>query len=226
VNGVHDIGGMDGLGAVAPTPAEPPFSNDWERAVFAMLVPSMMAGFNLDEFRHGIERMHPAEYLSTPYYHHWLHTMETNLVEKGVIKPAELAERVRRYREQPDTPLPDREDPALAERLVVAAHAGASTRMDGDVEPAFKPGDPVVVRNHHPHGHTRLARYLRGKRGVVERSHGSFVYPDTNAHGRGENPQPVYTVRFDAAEVWGEETAEPNTVIHFDVWQPYLEPAR
>jgi nitrile hydratase beta subunit len=222
MNGVHDVGGMAGLGPVAPTPEEPPFHFPWEREIFAMLVPSLLTGINLDEFRHGIERMHPVEYLTSPYYEHWLYTIERNMLEKGFVKPEELEQRIRLYDQNPDAPLPGRVDKELVEQLVEAARTGASTRADTDTEPLFQPGDEVLVRNYHPDGHTRLARYLRGKRGVVDRWHGSFVYPDTNAHGQGENPQHVYTVRFEASEVWGVEAAEPNSIINFDVWEPYL----
>jgi nitrile hydratase beta subunit len=226
MNGVHDLGGTEGLGRVAPTREgeEPPFYAEWERAVFSMLVPSLLAGINLDEFRHGIERMHPAEYLSSRYYEHWLHTMEKNLIEKGVIDPKELEEKVRYYRENPDAPLPDRQNPEQTKTLLEVMHAGASTKLPTDGQPQFKPGQPVRVKNYHPSGHTRLARYLRGKHGVVDRVYDSFVFPDTNSKGEGQNPQYVYSVRFDAQEVWGPETSEPNETIYFDLWEPYLDP--
>ena len=227
MNGVHDLGGTVGLGPVAPVneQEEPVFYSDWERRVFALLVPSLLAGINLDEFRHGIERMHPAEYLSSRYYEHWLHTIEKNLMEKGVLDPKELEERVRYYKENPEAALPDREDAEQTKMLLEIMRTGASTKMPKNAEPAFKPGQPVQVRNYHPSGHTRLARYLRGKHGVVERVYDSFVFPDTNSKGEGENPQFVYCVRFDAQEVWGPETSEPNETIYFDLWEPYLEAA-
>jgi nitrile hydratase subunit beta len=227
MNGVHDLGGTEGLGPVAPTKEgqEPVFYADWERAVFAMLVPALLAGINLDEFRHGIERMHPAEYLSSRYYEHWLYTIENNLLEKGVIDPKELEEKIRHYRENPDAPLPDRQDPEQTKTLLEIMRAGASTRMANDGEPRFKPGQMVRVKNYHPSGHTRAARYLRGKQGVVDRVHDSFVFPDTNAKREGENPQFVYSVRFDPQEVWGPDTSEPRATIYFDLWEPYLDAA-
>jgi nitrile hydratase subunit beta len=91
--------------------------------------------------------------------------------------------------------------------------------------PRFAPGDPVRTREMHPHGHTRLPRYARGKPGVIHRCHGIHVFPDTNAHGRGEQPQPLYSVRFDARELWGE-AAEPNQAVHIDLWESYLLPGR
>jgi nitrile hydratase len=97
--------------------------------------------------------------------------------------------------------------------------------METDAPPRFKVGDVVEVRNDHPSGHTRAARYVRGRRGVVDRVHDSFVFPDTNARREGENPQHVYSVRFDASELWGEQTSAANQVVYFDLWEPYLMPA-
>jgi nitrile hydratase subunit beta len=225
MNGVHDLGGMEGLGPVNPPKEEPVFRADWERTAFTLFVPSVLAGLNLDEFRHGIEKMHPAEYLTSPYYEHWVHTIEKNLIEKGVITEKELSDRVAQYRQNPDAPLPDRKDPDQVELHLAIMRSGASTRMPTDATPRFKAGDAVIVKNAHPSGHTRMARYLRGKRGVIDRVYDSFIFPDSNAHRQGENPQYVYSVRFDAAHVWGKETSEPNETIYFDLWEPYLEPA-
>lgn len=102
--------------------------------------------------------------------------------------------------------------------------AGASCRVDADVKPKFKPGDHVVVRNLNPKHHTRLPRYVRGKRGVVERDHGVFVFPDASAHGGGERPQHVYSVRFDAKELWGAEAAKGGG-LYIDLFDDYVEPA-
>jgi len=88
----------------------------------------------------------------------------------------------------------------------------------------FAPGDAVVGRNVHPTGHTRLPRYARGKRGVIAAVRGYHVFPDTHAHGLGEQPQHVYAVRFDARELWGE-AAEPRQFVYLDLWESYLDPA-
>lgn len=225
MDGVHDLGGLEGLGPVNPTKEgeEPNFYSEWEKAVFAMLVPALLAGINLDEFRHGIEKLHPVDYLSSRYYEHWLHTIEHGLLEKGVISAEELEQRTRHYLENPDAPLPQRDDPEQVKMLLDVLHAGASTRMETSEPPRFKPGDTVEVRNDHPSGHTRAARYVRGHRGVVARVYDSFVFPDTNARRAGENPCHVYSVRFNAADIWGGQTSEPNEAIYFDLWEPYLE---
>jgi nitrile hydratase len=225
VNGVHDLGGLEGLGTIDPTPDEPVFHSEWEKRVFSMFLPFVFAGLNLDQFRHGIERLHPVDYLSGRYYDHWLHTVENGLIAKGVIDERELDERTRYYLENPDAVLPADGDPEQAETFVQIYRTGASTRRDSDAEPQFQAGDRVRVRNINPPGHTRCARYLRGKEGVVERVYDAFVFPDTNAHEQGENPQPVYNVEFDAAEVWGPGQDGERHTIRFDLWEPYLERA-
>jgi nitrile hydratase subunit beta len=223
MNGVHDLGGLDGLGSVNPEADEPVFHSEWERVVFAMFIPFVFAGLNLDQFRHGVEKMHPVEYLSSRYYEHWLRTIEDGLVSKGVIDEQELEERVRHYLENPDAPLPEGGDPSQADRFIEIYRTGGSTRRDSDKRPRFKAGERVRVRNINPTGHTRCARYLRGKEGVVERVYDAFVFPDTNAKEEGENPQPVYNVRFDAAEVWGPARDREHHTLRFDLWEPYLE---
>ncbi|WP_413730091.1 SH3-like domain-containing protein [Sodalis sp. RH22] len=93
-----------------------------------------------------------------------------------------------------------------------------------DLPIRFAAGDRVQAKNIHPLGHTRLPRYVRGKTGTVVRHHGSFVFPDTFAHGKGEKPQHVYSVRFEARELWGEE-AGGHSAVYLDLWDDYIIPA-
>lgn len=104
----------------------------------------------------------------------------------------------------------------------VMLSAGASARVDAEVKPRFEPGDPVVTRNINPAGHTRLPRYARAKRGVVERDHGVFIFPDSHAHGRGQKPQHLYSVRFEFRELWGQDASERDR-LYLDLWDDYLE---
>jgi nitrile hydratase len=223
VNGVHDVAGIAGHGPVKHTAEEPVFEQDWERAAFAMFVPSLLAGLNLDEIRHGIEKMPPAEYLTAPYYEHWVHTFTQNLLDKGVISEKDLEDRLRLYREDPDAPLPVRQDPGQVQMHLGILATGASTRMPVDGPAGFSAGDSVRVKNLYPEGHTRLAAYVRGKTGVVDRVQGSFLYPDSHAHGQGPDPRYVYNVRFRAADLWGDEASAPNEAVYVDLWEPYLE---
>jgi hypothetical protein len=104
----------------------------------------------------------------------------------------------------------------------VLVSTGGSTRVHKAVAPRFRVGDHVLVRNIHPEHHTRLPRYARGKRGIVEQDHGVFVFPDTSAHEHGEKPQHVYSVRFAARELWGPEASERDT-LRLDLWDDYLD---
>jgi nitrile hydratase len=226
VNGVHDLGGTDGLGPVQVEENEPIWHSEWEKAAFCMFPANFLKGhFNLDEFRHGIEQMHPAEYLLSPYYEHWIHTITDHVVAAGVVDAKELEERTQHYLENPDAPLPDRKDPEQVALFEQVMRAGGSARRDSGATPKFAVGDRVRVADDSPLGHTRRARYVRGKTGVIDLAHGTFIYPDSAANGLGEDPQHVYTVRFDAAHLWGEEAADPNGSVTFDVWEPYLEKA-
>lgn len=115
--------------------------------------------------------------------------------------------------------------PTLTKDVVPGLIAtGASCRIDEDVAPKFKPGDTVVTRNINPVTHTRLPRYVRGKKGVVERDHGVFAFPDTSAHGGGEKPQHVYSVKFSFQELWGEDHAG-NMYLYIDMFDDYMRPA-
>jgi nitrile hydratase subunit beta len=115
--------------------------------------------------------------------------------------------------------------PLTPDAVPAVVKTGASTRRaSGSVAPRFKAGDRVVARNMNPIGHTRLPRYVRSKHGVIHHNHGVFVFPDTSAHGGGDKPQHVYTVRFESRELWGG-AADPRASLYIDLWEDYLEPA-
>jgi nitrile hydratase beta subunit len=225
MNGGHDLGGVQGLGRVEREENEPVFHSPWEKSVFGMLWATFGTGiYNLDEVRHGIERMHPVQYLTSRYYEHWLYTMEKNLIAKGYVTEEELDARTRQFLDNPDVPVPRKDNPELAERLAKLVYQGAPRSRHVDTTPHFRVGERVVARNINVTGHTRLARYLRGKRGVIEHVYDAYVFPDTNAHGHGESPQYVYRVRFEARELWGD-TAESTQIVYVDLWESYLQPA-
>lgn len=226
MNGVHDLGGIDGLGPVVAPASEPVFHEEWEKAAFALFATNFRAGlFGVDAFRSGIEQMHPADYLASGYYEHWLHCAEHYAVGAGVVDEAELEARTRYYLEHPDEPLPDRTDPDLLAFVDAAVKGGAPARRPSDKQASYAVGDTVTVIDDSPQGHTRKARYVRGKTGVVVMAHGTFIYPDSAGNGGGDAPEHVYTVRFTNAELWGADHSEPNGVVHFDVWEPYIVPA-
>ena len=208
VDGIHDLGGMQGFGAVAHTPAEPVFAEPWEARARALV--EAVAGAvrpTGGEFRHAIERMAPGHYLTSSYYEHWLTAAATMAVEHGLLTREDLEARA-------GGPFP------LSGPVLAPPVAGAG----GDAgESRFAAGDQVRVREWHPRGHTRCPRYVRGKKGVVVRLDGSHPLPDVEAHGGGRRREPTYSVRFDAAELWSD--AQHGACEHVDLWESYLEPA-
>ncbi len=225
MNGIHDLGGVHGLGPVQREENEPVFHAPWEKVVFGIFHGVVRTGLvNIDAFRHGIERMPPAHYLTSRYYEHWLYAITKTLVEQGVVTEEEIEARRREFARSAAPP-PRVENPELTARIrQIILRGRGSTEVETDGAPRFRPGDQVVTRTMHPEGHTRLPRYARGKPGVISRTHGSFIFPDTNAHGRGEHPQHVYSVRFAGRDLWGKG-AEPNTAVYLDLWESYLDPA-
>jgi nitrile hydratase len=219
MNGIHDLGGMDNLGPIPREQDEPVFHEDWERTVFAHTLAMLGAGYcKTDEIRSYTEWMAPAAYLQAKYYQKWLFALEEMLVDKGVLTEEELA-RGRSFRDDGTKRPPLAPDIA---RYVLSQRIPAS--LDLDVPPRFKPGDRIVTRNLNPLHHTRLSRYVRRKLGVVEQDHGVFALPDAVASGAPERPQHVYTVRFTARELWGED-ADPHGALYIDLFDDYMDPA-
>lgn len=215
VNGIHDMGGMHGFGRVVVEPDEPVFHHRWEARVFGMV--QSLGGGNIDAGRHSIERLDPVAYLRNGYYGRWLAAFERTLTDLGVLGASEVADRMTALRAAP-----------AAARPVVAGPRWTPQAMHYVREisrsPRFALGDAVRTRNHQPSGHTRLPAYARTRRGAIQAIHPAMIFPDDHAHGRGENPQHLYTVRFDTAELFGDG-AEPGAVVHVDLFESYLETA-
>jgi nitrile hydratase beta subunit len=224
MNGVHDMGGMHGMGPINAERDEPVFHAEWERRTLAILFASGFLGkWNGDIRRHAFEQMPPAEYLATSYYEHWLWGLEKLLVDNGILTREEIAARLAgRSVSLTQSPVGLRALKASGVDGFVQNRKGA--RMDDAVPARFRPGDRVLARNTNPGGHTRLPRYARGRRGVIDRDHGVFVFPDAMAAEKRREPQHCYNVRFDAREVWGPE-APAGDAIYIDLFEPYLEPA-
>jgi nitrile hydratase len=224
VNGAHDLGGMHGFGPVGLEPDEPVFHAEWERRAFALnLAMGGWRRWNLDMSRHAREQMPPAEYLSTSYYEHWLWGLERLLERHGFLVRGELDRRVGEGAGGGPGPVDLQAGALRREGVAKLLQNRRAARLDDPVPPKFKAGDAVRARNMHPTGHTRLPRYVRGRRGVVDRDHGVFVFPDTHAAGTGRKPQHVYSVVFTGRELWGPE-ARANDAVYVDLWDDYLDP--
>jgi nitrile hydratase len=220
MNGIHDMGGMHGMGPIEHEKNEPVFHEPWEGRVYAITrALGAWRKWNIDAGRHGIELLPPADYLRMSYYEKWLARNIALLVKHGLVTQEEMES----GKPAPESP---KLTPALPAAAVpeAAARRGSFMRAEASAQARFKVGERVRARNINPVGHTRLPRYARGKAGVIDRHHGIFVFPDTNAHFQGEHPQHLYSVRFAARELWGED-ASPRDSIYIDMWDSYLEHA-
>jgi len=199
MNGVHDMGGMHGMGPIEREEHEPVFHHEWERRAFAL---TMAAGF-LGEWNIDMAK--------------WLLGLESLLAERSLVTRDELASGRPRGRSSPGRVL-------KASDVGRVLLKGGPARLPERVPPRFKPGDRVVAKNVNPVGHTRLPRYARGKRGVVDRDYGVFIFPDAHAMGLGKKPQHLYSVRFAARELWGPD-ASSRDAVYVDLWDDHLDPA-
>ncbi|MFI5317778.1 MAG: nitrile hydratase subunit beta [Myxococcota bacterium] len=209
MDGIHDLGGMSGFGAVEIERNEPTFHERWEARAFALngLGIGVLEAYNVHEYRHAVERMDPAHYLAASYYERWLTGVATLLVEKGIVTRAELERRARgRF--------------PLSRPAAEVKPTGVTPRERA----RFAAGDAVVVREIHPRGHTRVPRYVRGKRGVVVRASRGFEFPDLAAHALAAHVELTYHVEFDARALWTDAAESRETVV-VDLWESYLEPA-
>jgi nitrile hydratase beta subunit len=218
MNGAHDMGGMMNFGPVKEEVDEPVFHAEWERRVFGLTIAvSATEAVNIDMGRRAREFIPPAEYLSSTYYEIWLAGLTRLLLETGLVSEDELSSGTART---PAVPVKRVLKPDMVPSMLAV---GSDSERPAETPARFAVGDPVLTRNMHPIGHTRLPRYARAKRGVIERVHGTHVFPDSHAHGLGEAPQWLYTVRFTGAEMWGED-ADPTLTTSIDAWESYLEP--
>ncbi len=219
MNSVHDMGGMHGLGPVQYERNEPVFHAPWEGRTFALvLAAAAWRKWSLDALRYQIELIPAAEYLRMSYYEKWFTAVTERLVQSGLITRGEVESGKPAAGSRKAIP------PLTAAQVPAMLRSGALASRDTAVTPRFQAGQLVRTRNINPTGHTRLPRYARDKCGTVERDRGVYVFPDTIAHSLGENPQHVYSVRFTARELWGDQTS-PRDSVYIDLWDDYLEPA-
>jgi nitrile hydratase beta subunit len=220
VNGIHDMGGMQGFGRVERDPDDPPFHADWERNVIGINMATLCQGlYDVDENRYARELMEPHAALTSSYFAQLYAAMETCLVDHGVVSYEEIDARAAEFLRDPDRPV-ERPSPE-AEAEVLSRVLPLSRQRTVQRAPRFAVGDEVTTRRTNPVGHTRLPRYARGRTGVVTVVHNAYVLPDTNAHDLGEQPEHLYQVRFEASELWGDDIDGPGTVA-IDVWESYL----
>ena len=217
MNGVHDMGGMHGMGPIQYEKNVPVFPEPWEARVFALnRAVRAWSKWTGDASRHAVELIPAPEYLRMSYYEQRLHALIELMVESGLVTRAEV---------ETGQPAPGsaKVTPALVASDVPGMIAkGKPATREVPVPARFTVGQQIRARNLHPTGHTRLPRYVRGKHGTICLDHGVHVFPDANARSLGENPQHLYSVRFAARDLWGEQ-ASARTAVYLDLWDDYLE---
>jgi nitrile hydratase subunit beta len=203
-----DLGGVDVPGAIVQEPEGEHFHAPWEPRVMALVVAMGPTGMsNIDMNRAARETL--PNYRSLSYYEIWLAALEKLALQKGVLG---------------DSPPPPKQV-LRAESAMAAIKKGFPASRSAPRLARFSIGDHVRTAAVQPPHHTRLPGYARGKVGVIEMVHGAHVFPDSNAQGLGEAPQWLYTVAFDAREIWGDSATLQRSIISVDAFEPYLEPA-
>ena len=202
MDGMHDLGGKQGFGMVRYTLDAPTFHASWEVRANSLYAFAVRCGiFNMDEYRHAIERMEPRHYLAASYYERSLTGMATLCVEKGLVTREELEQR--------------------AQGAFPLAAPSAAGRTNATVRERFKLGDRVRVRDDYVPGHVRMPAYIRGKTGVVVDESPAYPFPDAHAHGIQAQDEPTYDVRFRSEDLW-PNSSDP-ALVHVGVFQSYLE---
>lgn len=227
MNGIHDMGGMHGFGSIPQETGDSVFHEPWQGRMFGIALALGPQGiYDPNGMRFDLESMGPAEYLGSSYYQRWLLVTERVLIAKGVLTREELDAKMDSLKKQPQAAPPRQEDTQSRDRMLRLVYDRKSLHRETGVVPRFRVGDSVIVRNVHSRGHSRLPRYVRGKRGVIFRIHGVHDIPDSDLEDSDTKaqPQPLYNVRFEGQELWGEST-EAHETLHIDMWESYINPA-
>jgi nitrile hydratase subunit beta len=216
--GPHDLGGAGGHGPIVAEIDEPVFHARWEARMFALN--NLAGNWTPPEFRAVIEQMPPAEYLATSYYEHWLFQLERFCEQSGLCSREDLAERAIARGGAGGFPA---NGPAMrAEQVMPAQLKGGVNRAAVGSAPRFAVGDRVRMRRDNPPTHTRLPNYARGCVGTVTAAHAGFAFADAQAQGRLDVAEHLYTVRFEADELWGG-SAEAASAFYLDMYESYME---
>lgn len=220
MDGIHDLGGMEGFGPLAVTGDEESFRDlaDWEKRMWGLAFSIPVSNRTIDWFRHGIECMRPADYLNLAYLNKWCCDVLMMLIDNGVFSLEDI-----KRGHLKEAAAPPAKALTLAEVMELNRKSDDSFEMPADGAPAFKPADRVRTLRHMPSGHTRLPRYARDAVGTVTAYHGAHSLPDAGAKGEhlGEH---LYTVSFAAQDLWGPESDSRDRVA-MELWESYLVPA-
>ena len=208
MDGPHDLGGKTGFGKVTPEANEPVFHYPWEGMALALNVLSIakLRAYNVDAYRHAVERMEPPWYMAARYYERMLTGVTTLLVEQGIVPLEELEHRAggRIPLANPVAPLPV-----------------LQTEDSETAKARFSPGDTVRVTAKPTPGHSRCPAYTRGKQGVIRLVYPRAYYPELRAHSTVKRREHSYAVEFAAAHLWNE--GDPSQTVLVELFESYLE---
>src|ERR1700720_4685438 len=157
MNGIHDMGGMHGMGPIQHEKNEPVFHEAWEGRIYAInRALGAWGKWSIDAGRHGIELLPPADYLRMSYYEKWLVRNIELVVKRGLATREEIETGKPAPGSQKATP------PLTASAVpAMAARRGSYMRKEVKAKARFKVNQHVRARNMNPVGHTRLPRYAR-----------------------------------------------------------------
>lgn len=215
MDGIHDLGGKQGFGAIDVAEPEEPFHAEYEGRMWAITRTARAPDVGIDWWRHIRENIPAEDYLNRSYFDSWAQTEMAAMIDAGVFNMQELLSGVSNTKSVKGPPL-------LSYGQVIEQSASKATKFDRTVQqpPRFAIGD-VIETNAVGHvGHTRLPAYARGKTGVIQAHHGAHIFPDAAARGQ-EMPQHLYTVVFTARELWGQD-APQNDTVSLELWEDYL----
>ena len=214
MDSIHDLGGKQGFGPVVVTTHEPAFPETWEGRAYGLVQSVGDNGSTIDWFRHIVELLPPAAYLTEPYFQKWQFVQLIEMLQAGMITMEEVLSGTAATASDPARPR------TLGDILEQVHDKNHSFEMAAPATPAFAVGQAVRPKRHMHEGHTRLPGYARDRAGVILAQHGGHALPDAGARGH-EVGEHLYTVRFLAVELWGGE-ANPRDDVTLDLWESYL----
>ena len=214
MDGIHDLGGKQGFGAIDVNEPEQAFHHELDGIGWAINQTTRAPGLSIDWWRFIRENTPPIDYLSRPYFDQWVMTQLIALIDNGQISLDEvLTGNIINETDRPEI---------MSKEQVYQATAKAAVRFDRAVEnkALYAVGDRVTTRAYSVSGHSRLPAYAQGKCGEVTAHHGAHLYPEDCAAGK-ENAAHLYTVGFTSAELWPADENH-NSVVYLDLWEPYF----
>ncbi len=236
----HRLGGLENVGPVSTETNV--FVYEWEKRIFGIHMSMMALSNHLKDrpknlvfdsewtwadLRKGAEAMNPFEYFKYRYYEKWLGGISGFFIAEGYITEDELEERANNYLTgNPKKTVNGSAGQEVDDQILKYMQFGDSPKADVEKTPLFVEGDRVRIRDNHVTDHTRLPGYLRNKVGtVMEVYEGTFTYfQNTGPDGIGD-AMPVYNVRFEQDELWGE-LGEPATLLYAELFEAYLDAAK